>query len=139
MKRGLIFLSVLVILVPALCAVMAVYAAPQSSAKSKGKASISGVVIGPDDKPVPHASITYQSSGGSAPHAVRADGHGKFVIGGLRSDNYDLRATSHGIFSEWEKNVNVRRGQSKSITLTLIYAKEMPQAASASTAAKPQH
>ncbi len=134
MKRGLIFLSIFVL---ALCGVTAVDGTAQSSAKNKGKASISGVVIGPDDKPVPHASITYQSSGGSAPHAVRADAHGKFVIAGLRPDNYDLRATSHGIFSEWEKNVNVRRGQSKSITLTLIYAKEMPKALSAT--AKQQH
>lgn len=132
MRRGLIFLTVFTL---ALCAVAAVHAAPQS--KSKGKASISGVVIGPDDKPVPHASITYQSSGGSAPHAVRADAHGKFLITGLRSDNYDLRATSHGIFSEWEKNVNVRKGRSQSITLTLIYAKEMPK--STASAAKPQH
>jgi Carboxypeptidase regulatory-like domain len=135
-RRGLILLTIFLL---ALCAVKAVHASPQSSAQSKGKASISGVVIGPDDKPVPHASITYQSSGGSAPHAVHADAHGKFLITGLRTDNYDLRATSHGIFSEWEKNVSVRKGHSKSVTLTLIYAKEMPKSASATVAAKPQH
>lgn len=130
MRRGLIFLTIFLLM---LVAVAAVEAAPQG--KSKGTASLSGVVLGPDDKPVPHASITYQSSGGSAPHAVHADSRGQFSIKGLRADNYDLRATANGIFSEWEKNVNVRRGQAKSITLRLIYAKEMPK----STAANPKH
>ena len=80
------------------------------------------------DKPVPHASVTYQSSAGIAPHAVRADSQGHFTITRLRSDNYDLRASGKGVFSEWEKNVTVRSGQTKSVTLRLIYAKEIPKA-----------
>src|SRR6266436_916154 len=93
-----------------------------------GAGVLSGVVLGPDDKPVPHASVTYQSSAGIAPHAVRADSQGHFTISKLRSDNYDLRASGEGVFSEWEKNVTVRSGQTKSVTLRLIYAKEIPKA-----------
>jgi Carboxypeptidase regulatory-like domain len=93
-----------------------------------GSGTLTGVVLGPDDKPVPHAAVTYQSSAGIAPHAVHADASGHFSITKLRSDDYDLRASSRGVFSEWEKNVAVRSGRTKSVTLRLIYAKEVPKA-----------
>ena len=95
--------------------------------KSKPSGVISGVVLGPDDKPAPHAAITYQSSAGDEPHAVHADAHGRFMIGKLRTDNYDLRATANGIFSEWQKNFPVQSGRTSEITLHLIYARAMPK------------
>ena len=125
MKRALIFFAAFVLV---LVAARGVLAAPQT----KGSAILSGVVIGPDDKPVPHASVSYQSSDGSAPHAVHTDAHGRFTIAQLRSDNYDIRASARGIFSEWEKNISLRKGQTKSIELRLIYAKEMPKPVSSS-------
>ena len=94
----------------------------------KHSGEITGVVLGPDDKPVPDASVTYQSSAGMAPHAVRADAHGRFVIAHLRSDNYDLRASGNGVFSDWEKNVAVKSGYTKNVTLHLIYANDIPRA-----------
>jgi hypothetical protein len=105
-----------------------VMAAPQT----KGSATLSGVVLGPDDKPVPHASVSYQSSGGIAPHAVYTDSRGRFTITKLKSDNYDVRASSKGIFSEWEKNITLRKGKTEYITLQLIYAREMPKASKTS-------
>src|SRR5215472_8071471 len=96
--------------------------------QAKGSGVLTGVVIGPDDKPVAHAVITYQSSGGSAPHAVHADARGRFTIPKLRSDSYEVRATGKGVFSEWVKNVFVRSGQTKSVTLRLDYAKGIPKA-----------
>jgi len=124
-KYGLILL---VILLLGLLADRSVTASPQH----KGTSTLTGVVIGPDDKPVPHASVTYQSSGGNAPHAVHTDAKGRFTVTQLRADNYDVRASANGIFSEWEKNVNVRPKQTKSIMLTLIYAKTMPKTAAKS-------
>jgi hypothetical protein len=121
MKRTASFLTIFVL---ALMVVGTVAAAPQH----KGTTTLTGVVLGPDDKPVPHAAVTYQSSGGNAPHAVHADAHGHFTIANLRADNYDMRASGKGVFSEWEKNISVRKGQTKSVTLRLIYAKEMPKA-----------
>jgi Carboxypeptidase regulatory-like domain len=94
----------------------------------KGSATLTGVVLGPDDKPVSHAVVTYQSSAGMAPHAVHTDSHGHFTIAKLKGDNYDLRASSKGVFSEWEKNVMVHSGSAKSVTLRLIYAREIPKA-----------
>lgn len=105
-----------------------VLAGPQS----KGSATLSGVVLGPDDKPVPHASVSYQSSGGIAPHAVYTDSRGRFTITKLKSDNYDVRASSKGIFSEWEKNIMLLKGKTEYITLQLIYAREMPKASKTS-------
>ena len=117
MRRTLVSMAVLVV---------ALAAAQNLAAQHNGV--LSGVVLGPDDRPVPHASVTYQSSAGIAPHAVHADSRGRFMIAKLRSDNYDLRASGRGVFSEWEKNVSVRSGQTKSVTLRLIYAKEVPKA-----------
>jgi hypothetical protein len=125
MRRTILFLSIFLF---TLAAVRSVLAAPQS----KGSATLSGVVIGPDDKPVPHASVSYQSSGGNAPHAVYTDSRGRFTITKLKSDNYDVRASSKGIFSEWEKNIMVRKGHTENITLQLIYAREMPKSSKTS-------
>lgn len=99
-----------------------------ASPQRHGSGTLAGVVLGPDDKPVPHAAVTYQSSAGMAPHAVHTDASGHFYITNLRRDDYDLRASSKGVFSEWEKNVAVRPGKTKSVTLRLIYAKDVPQA-----------
>ena len=132
MRRTVLFLAVAGL---ALVAIRGATAAPQH----KGTASFTGVVLGPDDKPVPHASVTYQSSSGMAPHAVHADSHGHFTISKLRGgDDYDLRASGRGVFSEWQRNVPLRPGQTKSVTLQLIYAKEIPKAYVKSKPPQPQ-
>lgn len=94
---------------------------------AKGTSTLSGVVIGPDDKPAPHATITYEYSDGSGPHAARADAHGRFTISHLRASSYDIRASANGIFSEWERNIPLRKGQTRTIELRLLYARKMPK------------
>lgn len=121
MRRAIVSLAIFLL---ALAAVRGVSATPQH----KGSSTLSGVVLGPDDRPVPHAAVSYQSSGGAAPHVVRTDSQGHFTISKLKADNYDLRASGKGVFSEWEKNVNLRSGARKEVTLRLIYAKEVPKA-----------
>ena len=96
-----------------------VYASPK-----KGNAAISGVVLDSRGKPVGNAVVTYQSAGGDKVHAVRTDAQGRFTIVKLRWDNYDLRASAQGQFSSWEKNVMLRSGQQKSLTLRLTDEKE---------------
>ena len=137
MKRTAILFAVgLAITAAVHLAARSVAAMPQShDATPTHGATLAGVVIGPDDKPVANASVSYQSSGGNAPHAVHTDARGRFSIGKLHADNYDMRASSKGIFSEWEKNITVRPGQTKTVTLRLIYAKEMPKV---TQAVKPQ-
>jgi hypothetical protein len=121
MRRTVLLLAIVLVV---LVAVRGVSAGPQS----KKLGSLSGVVLGPDDRPVPRASITYQSGGGNEPHAVRADSQGRFTITKLKADNYDLRASGKGVFSEWEKNISVKPGRTTNLTLRLIYAKEIPKA-----------
>ena len=96
------------------------------------------MVIGPDDKPVPHAVVTYQSGGGSAPHVAHADARGHFTITKLRSDNYALRASGQGVSSAWE-NVVVRSGKTRTLTLHTIYAKEVPKAYTATRTYEPNN
>ena len=123
MKRALIFTAVVFL---TLAVARGVFAEPQS----KGTSTLSGVVIGPDDKPVPHASVSYQYSDGSGPHAAFADAHGRFTITQLKANSYDIRASSKGVFSDWQRNIPLKKGQSRSVELHLIYAREMPAPAS---------
>ena len=121
MRHAKFFVAILLLM---LLATRGGFAAPQG----KGSAILTGTVLGPDDRPVAHASVSYQSSGGRAPHAVRTDARGQFTITKLRADNYDIRASGKGVFSEWEKNVSLRTGQTKELTLRLIYARKIPKA-----------
>ena len=124
MKRLVYLLIILTTLMTgALFAVRPVFA----SHEEKGTSVLTGVVIGPNDKPVAHAAVSYQSSGGNAAHAVHTDARGRFTITKLPADNYDLRASASGIFSEWEKNVTIHTGQTRNVTLRLIYARQMPK------------
>lgn len=129
MRRAFLLLSIFLL---ALVAVRGVSAAPQS----KGLSTLTGVVLGPDDRPVANASVSYQVSSGSAPHVVRTDAHGHFTISKLKADNYDLRASGKGVFSEWQKNISLRAGTTKELTLHLIYAKQIPKAYTKSSAKK---
>ena len=86
----------------------------------KGKASLTGVMIGHDGNPVEHAAVVCQSSSGSSPRVVYTDENGRFAIKGLRQDNYDLRATANGFYSNWLKNIVVRNGQIREVTVRLV-------------------
>jgi hypothetical protein len=101
------------------------HAAPQG----KHRATLSGVVVGPGGKPVANAVVTYQSGGGDTPHVVRTDAQGRFSIPKLRRDNYDLRASAQGMFSNWEKNVMLHSGEQKSVTLRLTTGADVSKTA----------
>ena len=123
MKRTILFLA---ILLAVMLDARAVSAAPQSH--SHGSSTISGVVLGPDDKPVANAAVSYQQSSGTAPHVVHTDSRGHFTISKLSADNYDLRASGKGVFSDWQKNVSLRKGETQQLTFHLVYAKQIPKA-----------
>ena len=87
---------------------------------TKSDSVIKGVVLGADGKPVRAAAVTCQSSAGMRPRAVHTDTKGHFVITGLKQDSYDLRADANGAYSDWEKNIPLRKGQTKEVTLRLL-------------------
>jgi uncharacterized membrane protein len=93
--------------------------AGQTSSNKSG-ATIKGMVLDANGKPVPAAAVTCQSSAGIHPRVVHSDARGNYVVAGLKQDSYDLRATSKGAYSDWEKNIPVRKGQTKEITLRLL-------------------
>lgn len=110
----------------AFCIVAYALAYPQSvlaAQRHAGHGALTGTVIGPDDKPVSHALVTYQSSAGMKPHVVHADSQGHFTISKLKTDNYEVRAHSKGLFSEWMHNVQVTAGREKTLDLRLEYMK----------------
>jgi Carboxypeptidase regulatory-like domain len=114
MNRRLVPLLLLVVLL-----LTAVGVRAQTSSSISGT-TIKGIVLGADGKPVPSAAVTCQSSAGMHPRIVHTDAKGHYVLSGLKQDSYDLRATANGAYSDWEKNIPLRRGQTKEITLRLL-------------------
>ena len=99
------------------------FLAPNLRAQTSNKtstATIEGVVLGADGKPVPAAAVTCQSSAGIRPRVVHTDSKGHYLIVGLKQDSYDLRASAKGAYSDWEKNIPLRLGQTKDVTLHLL-------------------
>jgi len=82
--------------------------------------AITGTVLDANGKPVPAAAVNCQSSAGIKPRIVHSDSKGHYHITGLKQDSYDLRASSNGAYSEWEKNIPLHKGQTKDITLRLL-------------------
>ena len=92
----------------------------QAQTSKKDAVTIKGIVLGADGKPVPAAAVTCQSSAGMKPRAVHTDSKGHYLITGLKQDSYDIRASSNGAYSDWERNIPLRKGQTKEITLRLL-------------------
>lgn len=92
----------------------------EAQTSKKDAVTIKGVVLGADGKPVPAAAVTCQSSAGMKPRAVHTDLKGHYVITGLKQDSYDIRASANGAYSDWEKNIPIKKGQTKEITLRLL-------------------
>ncbi len=86
----------------------------------KTGATITGTVLGADGKVVPGAGVTCQTSSGLKPRAVHTDSKGKFFITGLKQESYDLRASANGAYSDWERNIPLRKDQTKQMTLQLL-------------------
>lgn len=107
----------------------------------KGGTSLTGTVLGVDGKPVANAAVSCESSGGLSPRATHTDLKGRFSITGLKQDSYDLRASANGANSDWHRNIPLRRGQTKDVTLRLVGSmgtQPPPATAVKQTDAKPQ-
>jgi uncharacterized membrane protein len=114
MKRPSVVLFLLFLTI---CSAASLWA---QSSTSKSATTIEGRVLDANGKPVPAAAVTCQSAAGIRPRIVHTDAKGHYSIAGLKQDAYDLRATSNGAYSDWEKNVPLRKGQTKEVTLRLL-------------------
>jgi len=101
---------------------MAVLFAADVNAQTRKKtgATITGTVLDSSGKPVANASVTCETSSGMKPRAVHTDKNGKFFITGLKQESYDLRASRNGAYSDWERNIPLRKSQTKDVTLQLL-------------------
>jgi len=101
---------------------MAVLFAADVNAQTRKKtgATITGTVRDSSGKPVANASVTCETSSGMKPRAVHTDKNGKFFITGLKQESYDLRASRNGAYSDWERNIPLRKSQTKDVTLQLL-------------------
>ena len=97
---------------------------------------LSGVVLGPNGRPVARARVLLQDADGSHPRAAQTDVAGRFRFSALRQGNYDVRAQAEGQSSDWVHNVLVRSGQETKVTLRLL-PRQSPANPPKSAPAKP--
>lgn len=81
--------------------------------------TLEGIVVDAQNKPVAHASVTIQTSDGHKPHATHTDENGHFQFARWETGQYDLRAYSDGVFSDWEKRIMIKSKKPTQITLRL--------------------
>jgi|SRR5271154_91381 len=95
------------------------FAASANAQFARGLGTLSGSVLDEHGKPVANASVTIQTSDGLSPHAAHTDVNGHFEFTRFDAGQYDVRAYSHNLFSDWSKRVVVRPKKTTEITLRL--------------------
>jgi hypothetical protein len=88
--------------------------------RKKTGATITGTVIDSNGRPVGNATVMCETSSGMKPRAAHTDKGGRFFITGLKQESYDLRATRSGAYSDWERNIPLRKSQTMDVTLQLL-------------------
>jgi Carboxypeptidase regulatory-like domain len=80
--------------------------------------TLAGSVIDAHGQPVVGAAVTIQTSDGLQPYGAHTDASGHFQITRLETGQYDLRASFHGVLSDWTKRVMVHANK---ITVVLLH------------------
>jgi hypothetical protein len=81
--------------------------------------NLTGTVVDAKGKPVADATVTMQSSDGKKPYATHTDADGHFQFTRYETGQYDLRAYSSGMFSDWAKRISIRSQKTTALTLRL--------------------
>ena len=84
-----------------------------------GMGTLGGTVLDAHGKLVAGASVFIQTSDGQHPHVTRTDANGHFQFKRYSAGQYDLRASIHGVFTDWMKRVIIRTGKTTKVTLQL--------------------
>ena len=115
MKRALAVFAVLIIASLA----MLEFSVTVHAQFAGGVGTVEGTVFDGQGKAVTNASVTIQTSDGRNPHATHTDAAGHFVFTRWDAGQYDLRAYSGGVFSDWAKRTVIRPKKTTEITLHL--------------------
>src|SRR5215472_7253858 len=102
---------------PALAMAMLAFATTMQAHVAIG--TMAGTVLDAHGRPVAGATVTMQASWGDRPAATHTDAQGRFAFTRHRTGQYDLRAYSKGVFSDWVKWVYIREGRTTQVTLRL--------------------
>lgn len=94
-----------------------VFASPSGARVRVG--TLAGFVVDANGKPVPHATVTIQTSFGDHPNATHTDDAGRFQFARFRTGQYDLQAYAAGAFSPWLKRITIRSGHTTEVTLRM--------------------
>jgi Carboxypeptidase regulatory-like domain len=86
--------------------------------------TLEGTVLDAHGKPVPDATVTIQTSDGLHPHATHTDSSGHFQFARWATGQYDVRAYSNGVFSDWDKRLVIRSKKTTQVALKLPPSKE---------------
>jgi len=81
--------------------------------------ALAGTVLDAAGNPVSSATVTLQTSDGNHPHLTRTDADGHFQFTRFETGQYDVRAQSQGVFSDWLKRVSIHAGKTTQVTLHL--------------------
>ena len=81
--------------------------------------TMAGTVLDAHGRPVAGATVTMQTSDGSRPYATHTNANGHFEFARYRTGQYDLRAYSQGMFSDWTKRISIRSGKTTDVTLRM--------------------
>jgi len=81
--------------------------------------NLTGTVLDAKGKPVADATVTMQSSDGKKPYATHTGADGHFQFTRYETGQYDLRAYSNGMFSDWAKRISIRSQKTTEVTLRL--------------------
>jgi hypothetical protein len=91
-----------------------------AGANAKGPiGDLSGIVLDSKGEAVTDATVTMQSSDGKRPYATHTDASGHFKFSRFETGQYDLRAYSHGMFSDWVKRVTIHSKKTSEVTLRM--------------------
>jgi Carboxypeptidase regulatory-like domain len=80
---------------------------------------LAGTVLDSKGKPLADATVTMQSSDGKRPYATHTDAGGHFKFSRYETGQYDLRAYSNGMFSEWAKRITIHSKKTSEVTLRM--------------------
>ena len=110
----------LIVSFPILVAAMNTSAMPPA-----GLGTIGGEVLNAQSAPIAGALVTMQASEGGRLQTTQTNEQGRFWFASLPEGQYSVRASDHGLVSEWRQNVWVAPGRETDVMLHLRSKKNL--------------
>jgi hypothetical protein len=89
-----------------------------------GLGTVGGQVVNSQGAPIAAARVTLQASDGEHLQTTETNTQGRFWFASLPEGQYSVRASDHGLVSEWRQNVWVAPGRETDVTLHLHPSKK---------------